>query len=342
MLHRLGKSIGYLLLISAFAIHALVVVLFHFRWDKLAMATVFPVWLYAIAAFGILIAARFFIKTRWIPAVAIVWLITLPFLADEATGLRNLALGYRPVKNTEVTDLSPNALRIITINAKSGSSQQASEIAAWNPDIVLMQETPGHHSVRQLGQQLFGKDSVIQIHRHCTIIARGKSLRMIPMPRTPSRLPPRGIVSQLTLLDGRVLNIVNVHLDSATVKLSAWSPETWRDHANNRRRRRESLGFMMAHETLLPDVQQGYIPTIVAGDFNAPAGDASTRMLQNDYIDTYTVCGVGWGNTFPSGLPIHRIDQIWLDRRLDPLGLSAEKVSDTDHCMVVCDFIFRP
>lgn len=342
MLHRLGKSIGYLLLFSAFAMHATVVVLFHFRWDKLAMVTVFPVWLYAIAAIGFLVVARFFIKTRWIPAIAAVWLITLPFLADEATGLKNMALGYRPMIYTEASDISPNALRIITINSKYGGPQQAADIAAWNPDIVLMQESPPHHSVRQLGQQLFGKDSVMQIHRHCTILARGKSLRMVPMPRTARRLAPRGIVTQLTLPDGRVLNLVNVHLDSATVKLSAWSPETWRDHANNRRRRRESLRFIMAHQALLPDAQQRYVPTIVAGDFNAPAGDASTRMLHDDYLDAYTVCGVGWGNTFPSGLPIHRIDQIWLDRRLSPLGLSAEKVSNTDHHMVVCDFIFRP
>ncbi len=342
MFHRLGKTIGYLLLISAFAMHALVVVLFHFRWDKLAMATVFPVWLYAIVALGLLIVARFFIKTRWIPAVAVVWLITLPFLADETTGLKNMALGYRPVITTEVTELSPNALRIITINAKYGGPQQTSEIAAWNPDIILIQESPPHYKVQQLAQQLFGKDSVMQRHRQCTILARGKSLRMVPMARTSRSMAPRGIVSQLTLVDGRVINIANVHLDSATVKLSAWSPETWRAHANNRRRRRESLGFIMAHLRLLPDVEQSYVPTIVAGDFNAPAGDASNRMLQDDYVDTYTICGVGWGNTFPTGLPIHRIDQIWLDRRLDPLGLSAEKVGNTDHRMVVCDFIFRP
>lgn len=342
MLHRLGKTIGYLLLIGAFAMHSLVVVLFQFRWDKLAMATVFPVWLYAIVALGMLVIARFLVKTRWIPAIAVAWLVTLPFLADEATGLKNLALGYRPVKNTEATDLSPNALRIVTINAKNSGFESTSEIAAWNPDIIFIQESPSYSKLQKLGQQLFGKDAVLQTHRYCTILARGKSLQTVPLPHTSRRLEPRGLVSQLTLLDGRVINLVNVHLDSATVKLSVWSPETWRAHANNRRRRRESLEFIMAHQSLLPDVEQSYVPTIVAGDFNAPAGDASTRMLQDDYVDGYTVCGVGWGNTFPTGLPIHRIDQIWLDRRLDPLGLSIEKVSSTDHRMVVCDFIFRP
>lgn len=342
MLHGLGKSIGYLLLIGTFALHALVVVLFHFRWDKLALATLFPVWLYALAAFALLIVARFLIKTRWIPALALVWLITLPFLADETAGLKNLALGYRPEKSTPASDISPHALRIITINARYGSPEQCRDIATWNPDIIVMQESPHYQNVRQLGQQLFGKELVMHAHGHCTILARGKSLRTVPMARTPNRLPPRGIVSQLTLVDGRVLNIVNVHLDSATVELSAWSPQTWRDHANNRRRRRESLAFIMAHETLLPDAGQSYIPTIVAGDFNAPAGDATTRILHDDYIDAYTVCGVGWGNTFPSALPVHRIDQLWLDRRLDPLGLSARQTSSTDHRMVVCDFIFRP
>ena len=131
MTHRAGSLLGHALLIGAFALHALVVVLFHFRWDKLAMATVFPVWIYAIAALGMLLIARFLIRTRWIAAAAMVWLITLPFLADEATCIKNLPMGYHPESTTGVAEISPYALRLITINARNSNTECLSQVATW-------------------------------------------------------------------------------------------------------------------------------------------------------------------------------------------------------------------
>lgn len=52
-------------------------------------------------------------------------------------------------------------------------------------------------------------------------------------------------------------------------------------------------------------------PTIVAGDFNAPAGSTLLNAMKVDFRDGFERAGWGFGYTWPSRLPGLRIDQIY-------------------------------
>lgn len=334
------------LTIGAFLLHGVTLLLFHFRWDKLAMATVFPVWLYALVAFAMLGVALFIKRSLLTWLVAGIWLVTLPFIADETHGLIRAATGAQRPQPTAKSN-QDQSLRIISLNCKARGLAAAHQVTDWHPDIVFLQEAPYHKQLQQLGESWFGDDAVTLRSRECAIIARGKRLRTVPLTGSRAQSSPRGVVAQLELLDGRIIELVNIHLDHATTKLSVWSRATWQQHAANRRSRRESLWFIINHRALIPNVTNGQsnrgspLPSIVAGDFNAPAGDASTSPLHDEYTDAYRVAGIGWPNTFPADLPVHRIDQIWTNAKVTPQSLSAVELSGTDHRMVVCDFLIN-
>lgn len=52
------------------------------------------------------------------------------------------------------------------------------------------------------------------------------------------------------------------------------------------------------------------LPTIIAGDFNVPAGSSLLAPLRLDFRDGFEQAGWGFGYTWPSWLPGIRIDQI--------------------------------
>ncbi|QQL44219.1 endonuclease/exonuclease/phosphatase family protein [Sulfuriroseicoccus oceanibius] len=349
MAANLRQRIPVVLTLGAFLLHGVTLLLFHFRWDKLALATVIPVWVYVLTALAMLAIAALINRNRWTAIVAVIWLASVPFLVDESRGvLRAVTGSERPAAERTVTTESPAPLRLVSLNCQARNTAAARQVAQWNPDIVFLQEAPFFNDLKKMGDEWFGGDAVFLRSRECAIIARGKRLRSVPV--SPGRTPasPRGIVAQLELLDGRVIELVNVHLDHATTKLSLWSRETWRQHATNRRNRRHSLYFILQHRHLIPSVDgvdhtdHNPLPSIVAGDFNAPAGDAATSPLRTTHTDAWQTAGVGWGNTYPAHLPVHRIDQVWTNAKITPLTMASVQVPGTDHRMVICDFNTAP
>ncbi len=78
-------------------------------------------------------------------------------------------------------------------------------------------------------------------------------------------------------------------------------------------------------------------PMILAGDFNATAGDAVFRLLAPRLRDAFAEAGRGWGNTWPKVLPLVRIDQVWISREWQVVNVTAQRAGPSDHRMVVCD-----
>jgi endonuclease/exonuclease/phosphatase (EEP) superfamily protein YafD len=83
------------------------------------------------------------------------------------------------------------------------------------------------------------------------------------------------------------------------------------------------------------------IPTIIAGDFNAPANDVVYRLLEPEFTDAFDEVGTGWANTYHRSLPLLRIDHIYGSEKLVPVRSRAFKRAKSDHRMVVADFIYR-
>ena len=54
--------------------------------------------------------------------------------------------------------------------------------------------------------------------------------------------------------------------------------------------------------------------------------------------DSWLETGGGWGATMMNGIPVIRIDRIWLGEGLQPTGSHARKTEHSDHRMVVTEF----
>jgi vancomycin resistance protein VanJ len=84
-----------------------------------------------------------------------------------------------------------------------------------------------------------------------------------------------------------------------------------------------------------------FVPLIVGGDFNAPAGDRIYRALPPRLRSTFRDGGKGWGNTVLNDFPIARIDQIWASDHFRTATVVARKTVNSDHRMVICDLLLR-
>jgi endonuclease/exonuclease/phosphatase (EEP) superfamily protein YafD len=305
--------------------------------DALAAFTVVPLWLWAGIGIALSLAA---VRAgpRLLPAACLAgWLLALMTGADEARGL--LRLGHQsPQPGPPATHEGRPVIRVITLNCGLlRFGDPAPDLARWNPDIVLLQETYPSHA-RHIATSVFGGHAAIQSHRSNAIASR--------WPVTPRPSPADGTRNHrnqhavVTLPDGRDIEVLNLHLVTATTDLRFWAPDAWRSHRNNRRLRREELTRSLAAfggSGTSPDAL-----AIVGGDFNAPANDIIHRQLAPGLQNAFSAVGTGWGNTYHRRLAILRIDHLYANRHLIPVRSRAHTTRMSDHRMVIADFLLPP
>lgn len=104
------------------------------------------------------------------------------------------------------------------------------------------------------------------------------------------------------------------------------------DSAGNPLRDRRHGLQRLAAETASPNV-----PTIVMGDFNAPAGSVWFDDLRPRYRNGFEQAGRGWSATFPWPLPVLQIDHIWCSDDLVITGATHGWSIRSDHRPVIVD-----
>ena len=103
----------------------------------------------------------------------------------------------------------------------------------------------------------------------------------------------------------------------------------------NRQTRRSELSDLLQFQNFF----KGPNPSIVGGDFNAPAGDAIFDLLtERGFRDAFTESGSGWPDTYPNNSPVLRIDHLWVNSQVTPVRTAAITTRHSDHRMVVSDF----
>lgn len=340
MLRRHGW--GMLLGVSL-GVHALVVLCFWVRWDRVALITIVPFLFWCV--FGLVLAVLSLGCRRTRPGVmvAVLWVLTFT-RADELHIWANLGT---PAPLPASAGSAPEAdghktLRLVSFNTHLKSLPAAREVLAWNPDIVFLQEAPPQSALEPMARELFGAGALV-IHRpDCAILARGRALQLFDF-QWPVPLPggvPWAVCARLTLPDGRTIDLLNVHLLQAETSARFWTRQAWRDHAENRRNRRFQLALLLSsHQTATARLPR--VPLIVAGDFNAPAKDGALFALPGaGFRDSYTHASGKPGNTFPNNFPIQRIDQCWLSPDLIPLRHGTSRSVHSDHRMVIVDMLY--
>jgi vancomycin resistance protein VanJ len=295
-----------------------------FRPDICAAVTVWPAWVWFVL--GLLVATTALRRKKNKPLLVItpLWLLYLFAFSEEAWYPLTFV---RSVQALESGGSQPT-IRVVTLNCAGGDERAALEAAGYQPDIVLLQESPARREVEEVGRRLFGGEAGVLYGLDASIIVRGK-IEPVPLPRTLAGY----FVQGRARVEGVEVEVISTRLLPAVFREDLWSPSCWTAHAENRRARREWLRPIAERVNALPDG----VPIIVGGDFNAPQGDAVFRLLQPRLRDAFSEAGTTWGNTITNEMPFLRIDQIWISGHFSATSVAAHKTVHSDHRMVVGD-----
>lgn len=326
---RLGWTlVGFSLLLHLFTVYS-----YSRQPDPLAAFTVMPIWLWGTIGLILSTIAFYFLRASLSLIMSAVWAVTLLVGADEARVLSNFG---KPAPRSGPAEPyeGKRVLRVITINCALFSyGDPAFDIAAWQPDIVLLQDAYPQH-VQHIANILYGGLGDYRAHQTSGVATRGKILREI---RDPAR---RNQQVAILMPDGLEIQVVNVHLATAATDLRLWQRSAWIDHRNNRLLRQQELATtrqILEQTTNFPNVA-----TVFGGDFNAPAFDIVHRQLSRDFVDSFAAAGTGWGDTFHRRFPLLRIDHLYATRHLIPVRARAVASRHSDHRMVVADYLAGP
>ncbi len=242
----------------------------------------------------------------------------------------------------------PKTLTVVTFNIHSGIGhnglqleQVAGEIAAAEPDVVLLQEVDKHRFRSRLLDEadtiagLVGMKQVFATNVTRAPVRRGDPegeygtavLTALPveswthtlLPNRPGR-QQRGLQHLVVRLGNRSVSIYNTHLDHTTPSLRQAQMRKVRD--------------IVAVDPL---------PAILGGDFNASPGSATLALAldpaHSDLEDPWPLVGDGDGLTVPNNAPRTRIDFLLVSHSWKPTVMATWRSAVSDHHGVVGRFV---
>lgn len=306
---KVGRAIPWVLLAAFSAAYA-------FKPDGAAALTIFPAWTWL--PFGILSALFRIKRDRKSAAIlAIAWVVYGISFGEEWLSLSRF--GHEP-------DRVPNTVRVVSLNCAGGEPLAANEVAAFHPDIVLLQESPGPADVERLAKKIFGAEGAIIKGPDASILARGP-INALTLPKGTA-----DFVAAEVQVQGEWVTVVSLRLLPPVFRIDLVNPDAWRELAANRQARRAEIADIATYLG-----RQRVRPTIVAGDFNCQSGDRSLDAMPSRLRDAFYEAGRGWGHTAVNDYPLARIDQIWVSNDWRAWQQFVQKTVYSDHRMVVCD-----
>jgi len=300
---------------------------YHTQPDRLAAVTLVPAWCWLLPAAWLAKPAFRRDRPRWLAGLLLLWVAFTALFAPEVRSL--LRIGRSQTAVWQAAREQGRAIRVVSLNCSVGSPAAAAEVAQYEPDIVLFQESPSAEQLASLADQWWGEDGTCLWDHDTSILARGQ---IEARNRYEASHFNHGVV---TLGDGLTLHVFSVRLNPPVFRLDFWTPGFWRDHCDNRILHRRQLADVMEIVDGLPTSAH----VIVGGDLNAPAGDGAFDVLGPRLRDTFADAGCGWGNTGTNGLPLFRVDQVWASDGLAATLVTAKRTVHSDHRLVVCDLI---
>jgi hypothetical protein len=244
-----------------------------------------------------------------------------------------MGLGSWPADSWVVARKKGVALRIVSLNCASVGGKAALEVEQFDPDIILLQESPSRLEIESVATKLFGADAGMIAGREASIIVRGNVSPVV----LPASLESYFVQARVQLKSGLDMQVISLRLVEPYVRVDLWSPDCWKQQRMNRQKRHKQLQAIADQIRTVPPTT----PVIVGGDFNAPSGDAIFRVLQPRLRDSFAEGGVGFGNTITNEFPFHRIDQIWISDHFEAAAVVARRTQNSDHRMVVCDLVIE-
>jgi vancomycin resistance protein VanJ len=316
-------GIRWTLLVCSACLFLFVITCYTFRFDSFAVITAFPAWIWFIPGFIAAILARLPGRARFLYiAVAVMWVGFVLVFADEPVSIARGTL--RSITSTTVPSFC-----VVSVNCCLGNPLAALDAAPYEPDILLLQESPGRDKVAEITHQLFGETGSYLYGGDTVIIVRGKI-----EPSTPLRGATTSMIQgHVKLVSGLELEVASIHLAPPPGRFDFWSPAAWKIYAGQRRTKRMEIANIVQRLNALPPDTT----IVIGGDFNMPSTDGAWDDMPPYLHDTFYEAGVGWGNTITSTMPVVRFDQIWVSANLKAVEVKAVFSKNTDHLMVVSD-----
>ena len=290
--------------------------------DICAAVTVYPSWCWFVGGlFLALILLR--AKRQRVALVSIgLWFVFLVVFADTPLSL------WRGLWNPPDVVAQPGQipLRVISLNAH-GSSRAVAALEQWQPDLILIQETPGAGTLREVGQTILGENSGLLAGVDASILSR--------TPIEPLASSVNYTIGKVSIKPGQEVIVVSLRLAPPPFRADLWNPDCWRAYRDQRIHQRNELRQLSRRLSELSTD----LPVILGGDFNVNPRDPIFRELPANLRDAFQSAGIGWGNTITNEAPFLRIDQVWINNFIESVQVSAEVATDTDHRLVLADLL---
>ena len=299
--------------------------IFFVQPDASAAVLVFPRWLWIVPGLVLALLGLTRQCKRWALMAVCLWILYTLFFVQEWRSL----LQFR----TEAVDKNTKTVRVISLNCAGGNEQAAGEVAQYNPDVVLFEETPLRPIIQRIAPKILGPEAENLSGSDVTIVTRGK---LTPVAMENAQSAPFSH-ARVQLASGLEVDVFAVRLQPYGIRADLWSPDCWREQCANRKRQRAQFEWIAREVAKVP----GDVPVILGGDFNLPAGDKLFRILPARIRDTFRTAGHGWGDTLVNDFPFIRIDQIWCDEHFRPVSTVVRRTVNSDHRMVICDLLVR-
>jgi len=318
------------------------VVLYH--WPRVNVPvyyfTVRPalVWFCMVVPFGLtgLVAVR----APWFLGWCALWVVGLMASQEVLQALkpwkRSARARFRQVRSASgnpghATGRLLVPLRVVSWNVmggRLGAREGVEQLAALEPDIVLMQEWPGGRIGRPLKESdYFGEFNVAGAWQ---AIATRFPIQQVAVPELPKY---RCEAWRVRVAPGADIICVNVHMAPLGIKtqvLRGWTVGRLRKVI--RRTRRDLDGVRAVVRRFL---REG--PVILAGDFNLPPYYPDLRRATADLKECFAENGFGWGGTAPARMPVMRPDMIFAPRDARVYYAGAVPTRYSDHYMALAE-----
>lgn len=299
---------------------AALLALFFIRPTALAAMTVIPTecWLVAGLSLQLLTLWAWRRRAWWVANAG--WIAFAIFLIEPLISVpRALIPLHQP--GTEEPSIC-----IVSLNCWTGRQDVLNAIRDQQPDIVLLQESPGRQALEQWTKELFGENGAMLWGRDTSIIARGS---LSPVETPPDAAFVHAIWQPRE--DFRC-HVISLRLWPQPVRFDFWKQEYWQSFANVRTIHNQEMEIVTARvDAAISEA----LPVIVGGDFNNPAGDpAESTLPKRGLHDHFRQAGTGWGKTITDEFPFHRIDRIWTSPTIQPFEVIVVPNVGSDHRLV--------
>ena len=297
------------------------------QYDACAAVTVYPSWVWFLCGlcFAFILNKNKYKRTA--VSTFCLWLLFLVYFADTPLSLWR---GIGNPSDREWIDAreQQRAMRVISLNC-SGRKTSVLALKQWEPDLILLQETPNKNQLKEITNELMGANGVILAGVDTSLITRGE-IELITA-------TGNYIIGKITLPTGQELVAASLRLSPPPFRFDLWNPECWCAFRNHRMKQRAEVKELSQVLATLP----AGLPIIVGGDFNANPCDPIFAELPVSLQDAFVSAGCGWGNTIIKDIPFLRIDQIWINDSFQPVRVITNTSVDTDHRTVIADLILK-